>query len=237
MFCFTLRTMSKQPFQFLLQFTAVAALTIPSLVGLVACGSGGSAATDETQTTGDQLASCNAGTEIAWQNGKKLGPMNLMEIDGKNVAIKTGHAYLKLEAQMAAKGVSLSVNSGFRTMAEQQHLYGCYVHKNCNDGHLAARPGFSNHQHGRAVDIQISDNRKFVAAIKSLGLSGVWKNTVRGESWHWEYFGTDPGGICDADSIGPVSDTAPEDPGPALAENDETATYSDDGSDAPGLLR
>ena len=60
----------------------------------------------------------------------------------------------------------------------------------------------------------------------------MWKNTVRGESWHWEYFGTDPGGVCDADSaIGPddtVDDDGPINVDGAQPEGDEI----DDGEDA-----
>ena len=132
--------MSKSPFKFLSQFTVAAALALPVLVG---CGSAESTDGEPTASTGDELTACNAGTKIAYQNGRNLGPMKLMTIDDKSVAIKTGHAYLKLKQQMAARGVTLSVNSGFRTMDEQTHLYGCYIHKNCNSGHLAARPGYS----------------------------------------------------------------------------------------------
>ena len=158
-----------------------------------------------------------------------------MKIDNKLATIKTGHAYLKLKQQMAAKGVTLSINSGFRTMEEQQYFYKCYQTKRCNGGNLAAKPGYSNHQHGRALDLQISNHTKFKAALKSLGLTGKWKNTVRGERWHWEYFGTDPGGICNADSteVGEPTEDGVVDTAPIDAESDQTEEYSEDGSDAP----
>lgn len=62
------------------------------------------------------------------------------------------HPYLQESARAAlhraAAEVSLTINSAFRTLADQYVLYhsgGCG---------LAARPGRSNHQTGRAVDVQ-----------------------------------------------------------------------------------
>jgi LAS superfamily LD-carboxypeptidase LdcB len=42
-------------------------------------------------------------------------------------------------------------------MAEQTYLYNCYLSGNCNSGNLAARPGYSNHQSGLAMDIAVAD--------------------------------------------------------------------------------
>ena len=53
--------MSKTPFQFLLQFTVAAALSVPVLMG---CGAEDSS-DEATQTTGDELTTCNAGTKTA----------------------------------------------------------------------------------------------------------------------------------------------------------------------------
>ena len=94
-------------------------------------------------------------------------------------------------------GIQLRINSGFRTMAEQQYFYNCYINKNCNNGNLAAKPGYSNHQNGRALDLSISNQTKFKNELSRLGLSSSWKRTVPSESWHWEYFGSDVGGVCD----------------------------------------
>ena len=57
------------------------------------------------------------------------------------------------------------------------------------DGPVAAAPGYSNHQHGQALDIDMVDSaskRWMFANGQELG----WKNTVPSESWHWEYFGS-----------------------------------------------
>ena len=197
--------MSTSPFEFLLPFTVAAALSMTALVG---CGNADESEGDEvTQQTGDELTACNAGSNTAYQGGRNLGVIRLMDVDDNLASIKTGHAYLKLKQQMAARGVTLSINSGFRTMDEQKYFYDCYQTQGCNDGNKAAKPGYSNHQHGRALDLQISNHTKFKNALRALGLTGRWKNTVVGERWHWEYFGTDPGGICDADSAQPTVET------------------------------
>jgi len=210
------------PFKFLLHLTAAAALSVPVLVGCATEPSDPDPSA--TESTEDELTTCNAGSKTAWQNGRNIGAVRLMKIDDKLTTIKTGHAYLKLKRQMAARGVTLSINSGFRTNDEQRYFYNCYRNKNCNGGNEAARPGYSNHQHGRALDIQISNHTKFKQGIRALGLSSAWKNTVAGERWHWEYFGTDPGGICDADSAEAIEETpgGELDTSPVEAEGDNT---------------
>jgi N-acetylmuramoyl-L-alanine amidase len=45
---------------------------------------------------------------------------------------------------------SMNVNSAYRTVAQQHILYQLYI----RGGVLAARPGFSNHEDGLALDIQ-----------------------------------------------------------------------------------
>ena len=58
---------------------------------------------------------------------------------------ETGCAYYQM-ARAAADGITLPVESGFRTNAEQTYLYNCYVNQNCNSGNKAAEPGTSAHQ-------------------------------------------------------------------------------------------
>lgn len=148
-----------------------------------------------TASSGD--VDCSGGTETAWENGARSGQVQLMRIGRKVATYKTGHAFLKLRDAMRAAGVTISINSGFRTYAEQQYFYDCYRSGQCNNGNLAAAPGRSNHQNGRALDIAISNNTKFRSELNRLGLSSQWRATVSGEPWHWEYFGNDPGGICE----------------------------------------
>jgi peptidoglycan hydrolase-like protein with peptidoglycan-binding domain len=87
-------------------------------------------------------------------------------------------------------GVPLYANSGFRTMAEQQHLYYLSQH----GGAPAAPPGYSNHQGGIAMDIGN------VGAFGSSAYNWLARNASRfgfsntegrgvGEPWHWDYVG------------------------------------------------
>jgi len=98
-----------------------------------------------------------------------------------------------MKAAAAQAGITLHVNSGFRTMAEQTHLYSCYQHKNCNNGNLAARPGTSNHQNGIAVDLNVPSNI-YNWLSKNARKFGFIR-AVPSETWHWEYH---PGKACNA---------------------------------------
>lgn len=149
---------------------------------------------DDDVASGD--AQCSAGSEKAYEGGSSIGTMQLMKIGSRRATYKTGHAFLQLRDKMKERGVTISINSGFRTQSEQQYFYNCYRNGNCNNGNLAAAPGYSNHQNGRALDLAISNHTKFRQVLSELGLTSKWKNTVASERWHWEYFGSDPGGVC-----------------------------------------
>ena len=56
-------------------------------------------------------------------------------------------------------------------------------------GNRAARPGHSNHQSGRALDIAVSSPGA-LAWLSHNGSRFGFKRTVRGEPWHWEYVNT-----------------------------------------------
>lgn len=122
----------------------------------------------------------------AYDGGEHLGTMDVVEIDGVKVGAKTAQAWLDLKAAAAAEGVTLKLNSGFRTMDEQQVLRDRYLSGN---GPVAATPGYSNHQHGQALDIDMMDPAA-KAWMFEHGPGMFWKNTVPSESWHWEYFGS-----------------------------------------------
>lgn len=113
-------------------------------------------------------------------------PIKVVLIDGKPVEVETARAYKAMRDAAASAGVRIIVVSGFRTMEEQEYLYQCFKSGDCNNGNLAAKPGHSNHQSGRALDLNARDP-----------LVGPWlrahagefkfKNTVASEPWHWEY--------------------------------------------------
>jgi LAS superfamily LD-carboxypeptidase LdcB len=140
---------------------------------------------DELRST----LSCKERTDTAYARGKAYS-IQVIQVGGKPVSKATGHAFLKMQAAAAAAGVRLSVNSGFRTQAEQTRLYDCYRTGACNNGNVAARPGYSNHQNGLALDLSTSTWLSRNAS--RFGFVG----TVSREPWHYEYRGKDPGGPC-----------------------------------------
>lgn len=142
--------------------------------------------------TSDELrsaVSCKERTDTAYSGGSPR-KITVVTIGGKPVSKPTGHAFLKMQAAAHAAGVKLSLTSGFRTNSEQSYLYNCYKSKRCNNGNLAARPGYSNHQNGLALDLSTS-----TWLARNASKYGFVR-TVPKEAWHYEYRGKDPGGPC-----------------------------------------
>lgn len=90
-------------------------------------------------------------------------------------------------------GHDLKVNSGGRSYAEQARLYALYK---AGKGNLAAPPGKSVHNSGRAVDfggaIQNAGSREHRWLQQNAGRWGYkWtgKNFSQVEPWHWEWQG------------------------------------------------
>lgn len=204
------------------QKLAIALLAVP--LALVAC-SDSVAVEDDEETADSELVraenldpriSCRSERQPAYANGVAVGSMSTFTIGGNTVTRRLGNAFLALERAAAARGLRIWINSGFRTMAEQQRLYDCYRTRSCNGGHLAARPGFSRHQNGRAIDIGTDDRARLSQVIRELG--SQWRQTVASEPWHYEYFGADPGGPCGAAEA--AESTSPS-PAPAVDDADD----------------
>jgi hypothetical protein len=92
----------------------------------------------------------------------------------------------RLMAASEVYGKPLTVNSGYRSSADQQRLYDESVRagrpgKGPN-GMPIAKPGSSSHEKGMAVDIQEYKDPKAVAALRSQGLI----QTVSGDPVHFE---------------------------------------------------
>ena len=105
--------------------------------------------------------------------------------NGKEMRSDAAAAYNRMYAAAKSAGITLKVNSGFRSMAEQQALYRAYQN---GTGNLAAKPGYSNHQGGIAVDINVGGTgtatyRWLANNAKNFG----FVRTVPSEPWHWEF--------------------------------------------------
>lgn len=106
--------------------------------------------------------------------------------DGEYMRTDAARSFLRMQAAAKRAGISLSATSGFRTMAEQQHLYNLYLQ---GRGNLAARPGYSNHQGGIAMDVGGVggySTRAYSWLAHNAKRFG-FVNDVGGEYWHWTY--------------------------------------------------
>jgi LAS superfamily LD-carboxypeptidase LdcB len=84
----------------------------------------------------------------------------------------------------ARDGVSLRIVSGFRSMKEQQVLHACHKKGKCP---LAARPGYSHHQDGLALDLNAKDRGVYDWLERNATAFG-FRRTVPSEPWHWERY-------------------------------------------------
>ena len=107
-----------------------------------------------------------------------LGP------DAVEVEINTARAFVAMRAAAARAGVELRLESGFRTAEEQRALFQAWRK---GRGNKAARPGQSNHQSGRALDIAVISSPGAREWLEANAMAFGFKRTVKSEPWHWEY--------------------------------------------------
>ena len=112
----------------------------------------------------------------------------------------TACAFDKMASAAKQAGVTITIASGFRTIARQEYFWNCYQTGSCNNGNLAARPGTSNHGRGIALDLN-TDCGGQTGARPACGGSKVYQwlynnghnygftRTVQSEPWHWEFVG------------------------------------------------
>ena len=89
----------------------------------------------------------------------------------------------KSALQTVAQTRVVQVNSAFRTVAQQYLLYQWYVAGRCGIT-AAARPGASNHESGRAVDLA-----NYSSVISAMGAHG-WSHDVPGDPVHFDHLGS-----------------------------------------------
>lgn len=83
-------------------------------------------------------------------------------------------------------GKTMPIASGGRTYEEQARLYALYK---AGKGNLAAPPGKSEHNKGRAVDFGTKVFNWLQKNAASFGWKWTGKNFSQVEPWHWEWFG------------------------------------------------
>lgn len=118
---------------------------------------------------------------------------------GPHLAEKfTAYDFILMQAAAAQDGIKLSLSSAFRTMEKQQQLWeerqDPVVKKKKG---VAAKPGFSNHQSGVALDIHVGMSRAdrlanqftstFLWLTANAALFGFDNEEVPDEPWHWRH--------------------------------------------------
>jgi hypothetical protein len=129
------------------------------------------------------LAHADDSTRIGYRNGKPFR-IKVVEVDGCELEVATARAFARMRDAAERDGVRLFVWSGFRDNERQTELYDRW---RAGDGNLAAKPGFSNHQSGRALDLVLQVEGAFEWLEKHARRYG-FKRTVPGEPWHWELY-------------------------------------------------
>lgn len=137
-------------------------------------------------------SSSQYGPNAAWAGGKYLGQIELVSILSaslalERVAIDTVEPFLSLVSAAARESVLVTLNSGFRSYAEQKYLHDGYK-RGLPGFNLAAAPGFSHHQNGIAFDISVAggDGNPTYEWLKRNATNFGFVRTVNKEPWHWE---------------------------------------------------
>jgi hypothetical protein len=133
------------------------------------------------------------GANAAWDKGKFLKQITLIQIVGADGALKfiseeIAESYLKLVNAAERDGVPLPLRSGFRSYPKQQYLYEGFIDRRPGFN-LAAKPGFSNHQDGYEYDFEVGgyEGNPRYDWLKKHAPEHGFVRTVNKEPWHWEY--------------------------------------------------
>ena len=130
---------------------------------------------------------CERKKERGYRKGKGFA-IEVISIDQRLVEVDTARAYLAMQHAAASDGVALPIYSGFRTQAEQKYFFDCYRTCSCNNCNKATRPGYSNHQSGRAIDFGLWDGTE--DWLRQHAKEYGFRRTVRREPWHYEFNGS-----------------------------------------------
>lgn len=124
---------------------------------------------------------------LAYINGLAV-PIDLGPIGGGFYLRRdAAAAFRQMVAQAAVAGVVLHVERAFATMEQQTSYWDLYV---SGKGNLAAKPGYSNHQGGIAVDISSFQSTTYAWLAQNAGRFGfvnTGKSFSQPEPWHWEF--------------------------------------------------
>ena len=119
---------------------------------------------------------------VGYKRGKAFA-LEVVLVGHTPVSIPTARAFLAMQAAARTDGIDLYVYSGFRTNERQAQLRQAYLD---GYGNKAAKPGYSNHQAGTALDLLLDAPETF-AWLEANARRFGFGRTVPKEPWHWEY--------------------------------------------------
>lgn len=147
--------------------------------------------------TPDILAERSA---LGYQSGKTV-KIQVVTVDGLLIEKNTAYDYLLMRRAATKAGISLLITSAYRSNDQQTRIY----NQRYTNGVLnavgrkkgeAARPGYSNHQMGKALDIKVgltvadlaagSHTPTYLWLTSNAHLYG-FVNSVPKEPWHWSH--------------------------------------------------
>jgi len=139
-------------------------------------------------------------------------PVSTLSVgNGQQMRTEAAQAFLQMQQAAAAAGAPITATSGYRSYSYQKTVYNGYVasYGVAKTDTFSARPGYSEHQTGLAIDIQgegcVLDNC-FANTAQGKWLAGnaykygfllrypADKVSVTGyqhEAWHYRYIGTE----------------------------------------------
>ena len=127
---------------------------------------------------------------LAYNKGKPV-EIDLAPIGGGfYLRADAARAFVAMRNAASNDGIALIVTSAFRSMSEQQSLFDKYQ---SGSGNLAAKPGYSNHQSGVAVDSQVGSSFSSPAYLWLSRNASRFRFVNTGaafsqrEPWHLEY--------------------------------------------------
>jgi uncharacterized protein (TIGR03382 family) len=109
----------------------------------------------------------------------RFAPSTRLQITS-NAVLPYLHATAKADLVKVAETTTVQVNSAFRTVAQQYLLYRWYQLGRCGIT-AAATPGRSNHESGRAVDLQ-----NYSSVVSPMSARG-WAHDVPGDPVHFDH--------------------------------------------------
>jgi hypothetical protein len=133
------------------------------------------------------------GPHAAWSDGRFVKQLTLVPIvdaalELAYISADTLQPYVDMVAAAAADGITVAINSGFRSYPEQKQLYEGFT-RGLPGYNQAAEPGKSKHQNGIAFDISVpggAGDPCYDWLTRNAPQRGFVR-TVNNEPWHWEY--------------------------------------------------